>query len=183
MKVLSVNVGMPRLVEYLGEPVATAIFKSPVKGKVAVGQFNLEGDKQADLTVHGGRDKSVYIYPSEHYPYWQNELPDAELPWGIFGENLTTTGLLETEVRPGDRLRIGTAEFEVTIPRYPCYKLGIRFGRKDILKRFMLSGRSGFYLTVLKTGELETGDPIEFTPIGGGATISEIFGERLRKRT
>ena len=183
MKVLSVNVGMPRLVEYLGEPVATAIFKSLVQGKVAVGQFNLAGDRQADLTVHGGREKSVYVYPSEHYPYWQNELPDADLPWGVFGENLTTTGLLETKVRAGDRLRIGTAEFEVTIPRYPCYKLGIRFGRKDILKRFMQSGRSGFYLTVLKTGELETGDAIEFTPNGDGATISEIFGERLRKRT
>ena len=178
MKVLSVNVGLPRIVEYMGEPLATGIFKSPVEGKVAVGQLNLEGDRQADLRVHGGPKKSVYVYPSEHYAYWRDELPDAELPLGVFGENLTTEGILETDVRAGDRLRIGTAEFEVTIPRYPCFKLGIRFGRKDILRRFMKSGRSGFYLSVLKTGELATGDAIIFEPAGLGETISEVFGSR-----
>ena len=178
MKVLSVNVGLPRLAEYVGEPVATGIFKSAVEGRVKVGQFNLEGDAQADLTVHGGPQKSVYVYPSEHYDYWGKELPDADLPFGVFGENLTTEGIFESGVRAGDRLSIGTAEFEVTIPRFPCYKLGIRFGRRDILRRFMKSGRSGFYLTVIATGELQAGDPIEFVPAGSGKTITEIFAER-----
>jgi MOSC domain-containing protein YiiM len=180
MKVLSVNVGLPRLVEDMGEPLATGIFKSAVEGKVKVGQFNLEGDAQADLTVHGGPQKSVYVYPSEHYEYWREELPDAELPYGVFGENLTTDGIFESGVRSGDRLRIGSAEFEVTIPRFPCYKLGIRFGRKDILRRFMKSGRSGFYLSVVTTGELQAGDPIEFVPAGDGKTISEVFAARGR---
>ena len=174
--------GLPRLVEYDGEPVATAIFKFPVTGKVPVGQFNLEGDRQADLSVHGGPNKSIYVYPSEHYPFWRDELSDAELPWGVFGENLSTTGLLETEVRSGDRLRIGTAEFEVTIPRYPCYKLGIRFGRKDILRRFVKSGRSGFYLTVKKTGELEANDTIEFSTTGSVPSIADVFIGRMKAK-
>ena len=178
MRVLSVNVGLPRIVEYMGEPLATGIFKSAVDWRVAVGQFNLEGDAQADLRVHGGALKSVYVYPSEHYEYWRDLPPprhsdeiigmppllgqEGSLPFGVFGENLTTEGILETDVRAGDRLRIGTALFEVTVPRYPCFKLGIRFGRKDILRRFMKSGLSGFYLTVLKTGHLAAGDEIAF---------------------
>jgi MOSC domain-containing protein YiiM len=178
MKVISVNVGWPRIVEYMGEPLATGIYKSPVAGRVAVGQLNLEGDAQADLRVHGGPVKSVYVYPSEHYAYWRDQLPDADLPLGVFGENLTTEGILETDVRAGDRLQIGTAEFAVTVPRYPCFKLGIRFGRKDILRRFMQSGRSGFYLTVLKTGHLTAGDAISLDQAGSGQTISEVFGEK-----
>lgn len=162
MKVISVNVGLPRLVEYNGEPVATAIWKSPVAGRVKVNQFNLEGDGQADLRVHGGASKSVYVYPSEHYPFWRGEYPEMELPFGMFGENLTTEGLLETEVFIGDKFRIGTAEFVVTEPRFPCFKLGIRFGRKDILRRFQQSHRSGIYLSVAKTGELGAGDLIEY---------------------
>ena len=181
MKVLSVNVGLPRIVDYMGEPLATGIYKSPVDGHVAVGQFNLEGDAQADLRVHGGPLKSVYVYPSEHYPYWREQLPDADLPFAVFGENLTTEGLLETDVRRGDRLKIGTAEFEVTVPRYPCFKLGIRFGRKDILRRFMKSGRSGFYLTVIQTGELAAGNSIAFDPSGSGKTISEVFAGKVEK--
>jgi MOSC domain-containing protein YiiM len=177
MKVISVNVGMPRFVEYMGEPLATGIYKSPVEGRVAVGQFNLEGDAQADLRVHGGPVKSVYVYPADHYEYWRDQLPDADLPLGVFGENLTTEGILETDVRAGDRLSIGTALFEVTVPRYPCFKLGIRFGRKDILRRFWQSGRSGFYLTVIKTGHLTAGDLITFDPAGSGETISEVFSE------
>lgn len=161
MKVLSVNVGLPRLVEYQGEPIATGIFKEPVVGQVKVGEFNLEGDRQADLRVHGGYYKAVYIYPSEHYEFWKRELPGMDLPFGIFGENLTTTGLTEENVFVGDRLRIGTAEFVVTQPRQPCFKLGIRFGRVDIIKRFAKSGRSGFYLAIEKPGELAAGDAIK----------------------
>jgi MOSC domain-containing protein YiiM len=161
MKVLSVNVGLPRLVEYRGEPVATGIYKEPVAGRAQVGEFNLAGDGQADLSVHGGYYKAVYVYPSEHYEFWKRELPKMDLPFGMFGENLTTLGITETDVFVGDRWRIGTAEFVVTQPRQPCFKLGIRFGRGDIIKRFANSGRTGFYLAIEKTGELGAGDEIE----------------------
>ena len=181
MKVLSVNVGKPKTVEYEGRHVRTAIWKYPVSGTVIVGELNLDGDRQADLRVHGGSNKSVYVYPSEHYEFWQNELPDTELPWGVFGENLTTVGLLETEVRKGDQLRIGSAEFAVTVPRYPCHKLGIRFQRTDILRRFARSGRSGFYLTVLQTGALAAEDKIDFEGSNDGKTIAEIFAARMKR--
>jgi MOSC domain-containing protein YiiM len=166
-------------VDYEGRRVRTAIWKSPVSGEVAVNEFNLEGDAQADLRVHGGSSKSVYAYPSEHYEYWKNELPETDLPWGVFGENLTTIGLLENEVRKRDRLRIGTAEFAVTVPRYPCYKLGIRFGRIDMLRRFAQSARSGFYLTVLQTGSLAAGDDIDFEGSSEGKTIADVFAEKM----
>lgn len=161
MKIISVNVGLPRLVLQNGEPVSTGIFKEPVAQRVMMRTLNLDGDRQADLSVHGGPEKAVYVYPSEHYPFWKNELPDMDLPWGVFGENFTTTGLLETEVNIGDKFRIGIAEVMVTQPRLPCYKLGIRFGRADIIKRFLLSERTGFYLSVLKEGEVGAGDTFE----------------------
>ncbi|HEV7645143.1 MAG TPA: MOSC domain-containing protein [Pyrinomonadaceae bacterium] len=165
MKVISVNVGLPKLVKVSEEDaVLTGIFKEPVEGKVRVNELNLAGDAQADLTVHGGPYKSVYAYTVEHYDLWRAELPEMELPLGMFGENLTVTDMPENEVFIGDHLRIGTAEFAVTQPRMPCYKLGIRFGPtgpRDILRRFLKSRRSGFYLTVLKTGELQTGDRVE----------------------
>jgi MOSC domain-containing protein YiiM len=161
MKLLSVNVGLPREVEWKRKMVRTSIFKAPVPGRVRVAKLNLEGDQQSDLSVHGGIDKAVYAYPSEHYPFWCQELPDMDLPWGVFGENFTTTGLLEETFHIGDRLRIGTAEFVVTQPRMPCFKLGIRFNRSDIIKRFLQSGRTGFYFAVLKEGEVTAGDSIE----------------------
>jgi MOSC domain-containing protein YiiM len=161
MKIISVNVGLPRLVLRNGEPVSTGIFKEPVAGRVMMRTLNLDGDRQSDLSVHGGPEKAVYVYPSEHYDFWKRELPDMDLPWGMFGENLTTTGLFETEVNIGDKFRVGTAEVMVTQPRMPCYKLGIRFGRADIIKRFLMSERSGFYLSVLKEGEVGAGDQFE----------------------
>jgi len=162
MKVQKVCVGIPQIVRTSEEGfVTTAIFKQPVDGRVRVNKLNLEGDAQADLTVHGGWSKAVYAYPGEHYEYWRKELPEMELGDSQFGENLTTEGLIETEVFIGDRLRIGTAEFIVTEPRMPCYKLGIRFGRKDILRRFLQSRRSGFYLAVTKTGDLAADDDVE----------------------
>lgn len=179
MKVLSVNVGLPRLVEYHGEPVATGIFKEPVRGRVAVNEFNLEGDAQADLRVHGGFYKAVYVYPSEHYEFWRRELPEIKFSFGMFGENLTSEGLLETNVNVGDRFRIGTAEFIITQPREPCFKLGIRFNRSDIIKRFAQSGRSGFYLAVAQIGELGANDEIEF--ISREINQPSIF-EVVRKR-
>lgn len=161
MRVVSVNVGLPRPVPGRGGMVMTGIFKDPVAGRVRVRRLNLEGDGQADLSVHGGPDKAVYAYPSEHYPFWRNELPGHALDWGAFGENLTVEGWWEDEVHVGDRFRIGTAEMVVTQPRMPCFKLGLRFGRDDVIARFLESGRPGFYLRVLAEGEVEAGDPCE----------------------
>jgi MOSC domain-containing protein YiiM len=161
MKILSLNVGRPRLVLRNGEPVSTGIYKDPVPGRVMMRTLNLDGDRQADLSVHGGPEKAVYVYPSEHYSFWQHEFPEMELPWGMFGENFTSTDLFETEIHVGDRFRIGSAEVMVTQPRMPCYKLGIRFGRTDIIKRFLVSERSGFYLSVLREGEVGVGDEFE----------------------
>jgi len=161
MKIISVNVGLPRLVLRNGEPVSTGIFKEPVAGRVMMRTLNLDGDRQSDLSVHGGPQKAVYVYPSEHYEFWKQELPDMDLPWGMFGENLTTTGLFENDINVGDQFRVGTAEVMVTQPRMPCYKLGIRFGRADIIKRFLVSERSGFYLSVMKEGEVAAGDEFQ----------------------
>ncbi len=162
MKVISVAVGKPQVIRTPNEDfITTAIFKHPVDGRVKVNELNLEGDAQADLRVHGGWSKAVYVYPAEHYDFWREEIPEMELGHSQFGENLTTRGLIETEICIGDRLRIGTAEFVVTEPRMPCYKLGIRCGRKDIVKRFLRSRRSGFYLAVVRTGEVGSGDDIE----------------------
>ena len=160
MRLVSVNVGLPRDVSWQGGTATTGIFKQPVAERVKVRRLNLEGDRQADLSVHGGPSKAVYAYPSEHYPYWRDQFPDLDMPWGMFGENLTLEGLLEHQVNIGDRLRIGSAEFMVTEPRMPCYKLGIKFGRKDIIPRFLRSRRSGFYLAVLEEGQVGTGDTI-----------------------
>jgi MOSC domain-containing protein YiiM len=161
MKLISVNVGLPREVPWQGKTVATAIFKEPVEHAVRLRRLNLEGDQQADLKVHGGLDKAVYAYPSEHYEFWRQELPGTELPWGAFGENFTTEGLLEDAIRIGDRFRVGTAVVVVTQPRMPCYKLGARFGRKDIIKRFLDSRRTGFYFSVAEEGEVRAGDAVE----------------------
>ena len=160
IKLISVNVGLPQGVEWHGKVVRTSIWKKPVAGRVRAATLNLEGDRQSDLSVHGGVYKAVYAYPSEHYSYWRNILPDNDLPWGAFGENFTIEGLLENDVRIGDRFQIGSAEFTVTQPRMPCYKLGIRFNRTDIIKLFLQSKRSGFYFSVLREGEVEAGDPI-----------------------
>jgi len=161
MRVVSLNVGLPREIEWRGQTVNTSIFKTPVDRRLRVTTLNLDGDQQSDLSVHGGADKAVYAYPSEHYAYWRQELPQMDLPWGVFGENLTIDGLVEENVRIGDRLRMGSAEFVVTQPRMPCFKLGIRFGRPDILKRFLRSGHTGFYFAVLREGEVGPGDSIE----------------------
>jgi len=161
MKILSVNVGLPREIEWRGKIVRTSIFKEPVFGSVPVRILNLDGDQQSDLSVHGGVDKAVYVYPSEHYAFWRGDLPEQDLSWGAFGENLTTEGLRENLVNIGDSFRIGSAEFTVTQPRMPCFKLGIRFGRNDIVKRFLSSGRTGFYLRVNREGQVNAGDSIE----------------------
>ncbi len=175
-RLISVNVGEPRELLWMGRTVKTGIFKDAIRGRVAVRRLNLNGDKQADLSVHGGLDKAVYLYPAEHYVYWQEEYPGMQLPWGMFGENLTTEGMLEDEVSIGDQFRVGSVELMVTQPRLPCYKLGIRFGREDIIKRFMAAGRPGFYLRVLQEGEVGAGDTIErISRDDGEVTVSDVF--------
>lgn len=161
MKLLSVNVGLPREIKWNGKIVRTSIFKEPVTGRVRVARLNVSGDQQSDLTVHGGPDKAVYAYPSEHYPFWRTQIPNMDLAWGVFGENFTTDGLDEGTLHIGDRLRVGSAVFVVTQPRMPCFKLGIRFNRSDMVKRFLQSGRTGFYFAVLTEGEVAAGDSIE----------------------
>ena len=174
MKLLSANVGLPREVTWREQTIRTSIWKRPVEGSVHVSSLNLAGDEQSDLSVHGGADKAVYVYPSEHYDYWRTELPGVELPWGMFGENFTTQGLLEENVQIGDRLHIGSAQFAVTQPRMPCFKLEVRFGRPDMVKRFLRSGRSGFYVSVLREGSVAVGDAIEHVAGSTGITVRDI---------
>jgi MOSC domain-containing protein YiiM len=179
VKVRSINVGTPRDVAWHGEIVTTGIFKTPVVGPVQVRTLNLEGDRQADLTVHGGTRKAVYVYPHEHYAFWRGELPDMDFSAGAFGENLTTEGIGEGDVAPGDQIEIGTAAFEVTVPRLPCYKLGIRFQRLDMVKRFWRSGRCGFYLSVAREGTIAAGDAMRLTRTSGTRiSIAEVFASR-----
>jgi MOSC domain-containing protein YiiM len=161
VKIISLNVGLPRLMLRGDEPISTGIFKEPVAGRKRLRKLNLEGDRQADLSVHGGPSKAVYVYPTEHYDFWKRDLPEMHLPWGMFGENFSTEGLSESEVSIGDRFRVGSATVIVTEPRMPCHKLALRFGRSDIIKRFLQSERSGFYLAVLHEGEVGAGDQFE----------------------
>src|SRR5580693_1584465 len=175
MKLVSVNTGLPREVMWHGINVTTGIYKQPVKGRVALRRLNLDGDRQADLSVHGGEHKAVYCYPSAHYEYWKGELPGRELPTAIFGENFTTEGLLENAVHLGDRFSVGSAEVIVTQPRLPCYKLGVRFQSDDMVKRFLLSARTGFYLAVTREGEVGAGDEMSLLAQDPNAVpVSEI---------
>jgi MOSC domain-containing protein YiiM len=175
MKVLSINVGRPRLVLDRGREVSTGIFKSPVFGPVMLRQTNFDGDRQADLNAHGGINKALYAYPYEHYAFWRNELGGLELLWGNFGENLTTEGLLESETRIGDLFRVGGAIVKVSQPRIPCYKLGIRFGRDDMPKRFLASGHSGIYFSVVEEGLVNAGDQIELVERDArGITVADV---------
>ena len=183
MKLVSVNVGLPREVTWHGRIVTTGIFKEPVDGRVGLRKLNLDGDRQADLTVHGGKDKAVYCYPLAHYGYWKKELPGRELPPATFGENFTTDGLLEDSVHIGDHFSIGSAEVIVTQPRLPCYKLGIRFQSDDMVRRFMVSGRTGFYFAVTREGEVSAEDEIRAIARDPEAVpVSEITQLYIAKR-
>jgi MOSC domain-containing protein YiiM len=160
MKVVSLNIGLPREVAWRGGTVTTGIYKDPVAGRISLRRLNLDGDRQADLSVHGGEHKAVYCYPIEHYGWWTEELGGRELPFGMFGENLTTEGLAESSVHLGDQFSIGTTQVVVTQPRMPCYKLGIKFHSDDMVRRFLASRRTGFYLAVLREGAVGAGDAI-----------------------
>jgi MOSC domain-containing protein YiiM len=173
--IISLNIDLPREITWRGRTVTTAIYKSPVDGRVSLRRLNLDGDRQADLSVHGGEFKAVYCYPVEHYEWWTRELAGRELPPGMFGENFTTDGLDEDSVHLGDQFSIGTAQVVVTQPRLPCYKLGIRFEANDMVKRFLASGRTGFYLAVRREGDVGAGDAI--TPIArdpDGVRVADV---------
>jgi MOSC domain-containing protein YiiM len=175
VKIISLNVARPRLAVYQGSTISTGIFKKPVSGRVALRTLNLDGDRQADLSVHGGPYKAVYAYPSEHCEFWREELPGVELPCGAFGENFTTAGMAEVDLRIGDRFRVGSAEVMVRQPRMPCYKLAAKFQRDDMIEKFLHSGRSGFYFSVEREGDVGEGDSIELIARNGsGITIAEI---------
>jgi len=183
MNLISVNTGLPREVIWHGIQVTTGIFKQPIEGRVALRKLNLDGDRQADLTVHGGEHKAVYCYPLAHYGYWREELPGQALPMGAFGENFTTDGLLEDSVHIGDGFSVGSAEVIVTQPRLPCYKLGVRFQSDDMVKRFLASGRTGFYLAVTRGGEVGADDDIKTTNRDpNGVPVSEITRLYIAKR-
>ena len=160
-RLVSVNVGLPRIIEWRGDSITTGIFKEPATGPLMIRTLHLDGDGQADLSVHGGATKAVYAYPLEHYDYWREELQETELPYGAFGENLTIEGLLEEDACVGDRFRVGEAELVVTGPRLPCYKLAAKFKRADLVKQFLASRRTGFYFSVAKEGVVDVGDGIE----------------------
>jgi len=187
MRLIALNVARPRLAVYGDQTVSTGIFKQPVSGPVRLRCLNLDGDRQADLAVHGGPFKAVYAYPSEHYDFWREQLPGTQLPPGMFGENFTTEGLFERDLHIGDRLQIGTALIMVRQPRIPCYKLALKFRRQDILERFFRSGRSGFYFSVEQEGVVESGNSFEFLSRETEAiTISEVnvlFAEEKYNRT
>jgi MOSC domain-containing protein YiiM len=182
MKLISLNLGLPRQVTWHALNVSTGIFKQSANGRVVLRKLNLDGDRQADLTVHGGKNKAVYCYPLQHYEYWKKELPGHELPLGVFGENFTldfgdlgpNTGFPEDSIHIGDRFSVGSAEVVVTQPRIPCYKLGIRFQMDDMVKRFLISGRSGFYLAVTREGEVGVGD--EMTPLSQDPNAVPVSG-------
>ena len=183
MKIVSLNVGLPREVMWHGQTVTTGIFKEPVAGRVALRKLDLDGDGQADLTVHGGEYKAVYCYPLTHYDYWKKELPGRELPMGMFGENFTTDGLSEESAHLGDRFAVGSAEVLVTQPRLPCYKLGLKFQSDDMVRRFLASGRTGFYLAVTREGDVGAGDEIKVISRDENAVpVSEITRLYIAKR-
>ena len=183
MRIVSVNVGLPREVIWKNITVQTSIFKEPVAGVVAVRELNLAGDQQADLTVHGGSEKAVYAYPAEHYEYWRKQLSDVSLSWGAFGENLTTAGLWEDTLCIGDILRVGSAVLQITQPRMPCYKLQLRFNRDDMIRRFLVSGRSGFYFSVIDPGDVDAGSKVEVLDRDPhGVTVSDIVSLYLGHR-
>ncbi len=183
MKLISVNTGLPREIAWRNGVTVTAIYKQPVEGRVVLRKLNLDGDRQADLTVHGGEYKAVYCYPLEHYDYWRRELPGQALPMGVFGENFTTDGLLEDAVHLGDRFSVGSAEVVVTQPRPPCYKLGLRFQSDDMVKRFFASRRTGFYVAVVREGEVGAGDEIKaLARDPDGVPVSEITRLYAEKR-
>ncbi len=184
MKIMAVNVSQPLEFEFEGQRMRSSIFKQPVSGPVAVGKTNLEGDRQANLKVHGGAHKAVYAYSHDHYAWWSKTLGRNDLSFGQFGENLTIAGLDEDEIAIGDRLLAGTALTAVTGPRIPCTMLGIKFNDKTMPRRFTEAARPGFYLCVIETGVVEAGDKVEKIQAGeGGLSVRDMYNAYSRPRS
>jgi MOSC domain-containing protein YiiM len=178
-RLLSLNLAVDRTLPFGGREVRTGIFKAPAAGRVHLARLGLEGDFQADLSVHGGPEKAVYVYPSEHYPHFRTVLGRPDLSPGFFGENFTTEGLLEDGVHVGDVFAVGSAVVQVTTPRSPCFKLGARVGSQAFLKTFLESRRLGFYLSVVEEGSVAAGDLIRRVAIGAGArTLADLIEQR-----
>jgi len=178
-RLISLNVSLPREIVWRGRRVRTAFLKVPVEGPVSLSTLHLDGDGVADPRYHGGRDKAVYLYPFEHYAFWARELGRDDLAPGSFGENFTTEGLLEEEIRIGDVFEVGSARVRVTQPRTPCAKLGMRMGSMAFVRRFAESGRTGFYLAVDREGVVTSGDPL--ARVGSDPaqpTVADAFRER-----
>lgn len=182
MRILSVNVGLPRSVEWGGRMITTGIFKQPVAGPVSLGLLNFAGDGQADLTVHGGPDKAVYAYDYSHYTYWRHQIARNNWTPGLFGENLTTDCLLESEVRIGDLFRVGSALLRAVQPRLPCYKLNVRFADPGMTRHFAHAGRSGIYFRVVEPGAVQAGDAMTLLEVANTditiQTVSQIILNR-----
>ena len=177
MRLISVNVGLPKTVTLMRRSVHTAFFKEPVPGAIPLSRLGLRGDGQADPKYHGGPGKAVYLYPFEHYAYWSAVLGRTDLSPGAFGENFTTEGLLEIGTRIGDVLAIGSAKLRVTQPRTPCAKLGLRMGSMSFVRAFTAAGRPGFYLSVVEEGFVESGDAItRIATDPKSPTVAEVFG-------
>lgn len=176
-EVVSVNVGAPRTVEHEGRTVTTAIWKRPVVGRVAARGVNLDGDGQADRSVHGGVDKAVYAYAREDYEWWGAELGAETIEPGTFGDNLTVSGIDLNAAEVGERWRVGLALLEVSEPRFPCFKLGIRMGDAKFLKRFAAARRPGTYLRIIEEGELGAGDRVEIVSRPGHELTIGLFAE------
>ncbi|MBD2704611.1 MOSC domain-containing protein [Spirosoma sp. BT702] len=176
MHILSVNVGLPRSVEWAGRTITTGIFKQPIQGAVSLEPLNFVGDQQADLKVHGGPDKAVYAYDNLHYEHWQHQLERDDWTPGLFGENLTTEGLLESEVHIGDLFRVGSALLRAVQPRFPCYKLNVRFDDPGMTRRFAREGRSGIYFRVVEPGAVQASDVITLIEAANtNITIQTVF--------
>jgi MOSC domain-containing protein YiiM len=174
-RLVSVNVGRPRPIDRSGQPTTTAIWKSPVVGRVEARGINLVGDEQADRAVHGGRDKAVYAYALEDTTWWEDELGHPLGP-GAFGENLTVAGLALSDAVVGQRWTIGSAVLEVSEPRLPCWKLGARMGDAGFVRRFTAAGRSGTYLRIAEEGDIGAGDAVDVdSPPAHGVTVSDIW--------
>ena len=176
MKVISVNIGDKKTVEWNGKKIVTGIFKEPVQGPIFLGEEDVRNDSVVDRKYHGGIDQAVYAYSLEHYTYWKQLYPKLEWSFGMFGENLTINQLDETNIRSGNRYQLGEVLLEVTKPREPCMKLGVRFGTQKVLKQFWNSTKSGIYFKVLKTGNVNVNDALKLVHVNSsGPTIAEMY--------
>ena len=175
MKIISTNIGEPRVIYWNGREVKTGIFKYPVNQQIYLGTEDVENDHVTDRRFHGGVDKACYLYSADHYQYWQKLYPELEMTWGIFGENLTVGGLHEVQINIGDIFKIGEAVVQATQPRQPCFKLEFRFNNDKIVKQFIDSGFAGVYVRVLEKGNVKTGNTLDRIERKNSLSVQKVF--------